>query len=278
MSILSKGFPYVEAEKSCFDDYKISHVIIDFDGTLSLLRTGWQNVMQDYFEEQAALSAYENNVSRQTVRKKIADLIEINTGRQTIYQCIAFAEILKSMGCLSLDPEEYKKEYNKRLLTKINHRICDLENDKRKADLYLVPGSMKLLEMLQSHKVELYLASGTDQEDVEHEADLLGISAFFGSNIYGARSDYKVFSKEILIRRIMKNHKLSGYHLLGIGDGFVEIENVKAVGGLACAVCSDEYKKGWLNIWKYNRLKLAGADMFISDYRRIDLLKGIWFA
>ncbi|MDP6984234.1 MAG: hypothetical protein QGG05_14235, partial [Candidatus Latescibacteria bacterium] len=30
---------------------EIRHAVFDFDGTLSLLRVGWQQIMTDYFDE-----------------------------------------------------------------------------------------------------------------------------------------------------------------------------------------------------------------------------------
>ena len=70
------------------------------------------------------------------------------------------------------------------------------------------------------------------------EADLLGLTAYFGEHVYGALDDYKNFSKQMVIERILRDHGLGGHELLGFGDGFVEIEEVKKVGGVAIAVVS----------------------------------------
>src|SRR5262249_26056552 len=81
----------------------------------------------------------------------------------------------------------------------------------------------------------LYLASGTDLKYVRAEADLLGLTPYFGEHVYGALDDYKSFSKQLVIERILREHGLGGGALLGFGDGFVEIEEVKKVGGVAVA-------------------------------------------
>jgi phospholipid/cholesterol/gamma-HCH transport system permease protein len=63
--------------------------------------------------------------------------------------------------------------------------------------------------------------------------------------------------------------------LLGFGDGFVEIEEVKRVGGLAIGVASNEETRSGINDWKRNRLIRAGADLIVGDYRRLDELLGV---
>jgi len=62
---------------------------------------------------------------------------------------------------------------------------------------------------------------------------------------------------------------ISGEQLLSFGDGYVEIENTRQVGGLAVAVASDEAHNGSGNVdeWKRQRLLGVGADVVIPDYR-----------
>ena len=56
--------------------------------------------------------------------------------------------------------------------------------------------------------------------------------------------------------------------MLGFGDGFVEIEEIRRVGGVAVAVASDETNRRGINSWKRERLIRAGADIVIGDYRQ----------
>ena len=78
----------------------------------------------------------------------------------------------------------------------------------------------------------------------------------------------------MVIDRILRENKIPGERLLSFGDGYVEIENTKEVGGLAVAVASDEANNGSGNIdeWKRKRLMGVGADVLIPDYRDIDML------
>ena len=63
------------------------------------------------------------------------------------------------------------------------------------------------------------------------------------------------------------NGDIRGDELLSFGDGVVETEEVRRVGGTAVAVASD-LETGTLSRWKRDRLVPAGADVVIPDYRR----------
>ena len=108
-------------------------------------------------------------------------------------------------------------------------------------------------------------------------SELLGLAPFFGERIYGALDDYQNFSKKMIIERILKEHNLKGEELLGFGDGFVEIEEIRRAGGVAVAVASDEVRRQGINAWKRDRLVRAGADIVIPEYRRADVLLGYLF-
>src|SRR5207249_3368555 len=108
---------------------------------------------------------------------------------------------------------------------------------------WTVPGSHAILAHLRRRGMKLYLASGTDIPYVREEAGLLGLTEFFGEHIYGALDQYQNFSKKMIIEKILDDHGLRGEELLGFGDGFVEIEEIKRVGGLAVAVASDEVRR-----------------------------------
>ena len=140
-----------------------------------------------------------------------------------------------------------------------------------------MPGSHPLLEGLRQRGVVLYLASGTDLQFVRHEARLLGLDHFFGEHIYGALDEYRRFSKQMIVERMLREHDLRGEQLLGFGDGYVEIEGVKKVGGVAVAVASDEETRRGVNAWKRNRLMQAGADIVIPEYRRHEELLAYLF-
>ena len=101
---------------------------------------------------------------------------------------------------------------------------------------------------------------------------------YFDGGVYGALDDYKNFSKQMIVERILREHGLRGEELLGFGDGFVEVEEIKRVGGVAVAVASDEVNRRGAHAWKRERLVRAGADVVIPEYRRHERLLRYLFA
>jgi len=244
----------------------ISHVLFDFDGTLSLIREGWPEIMVPMFVEFLPRQSGETD---DQIRRLMSDDIMRLNGKQTIYQMIQFADRIRERGGNPRDPLWYKDEYLRRLDKRIAQRIADLRAGIHKPDDFLVFGARPLLENLQRRQLKLYLASGTDERYVKQETELLDLTRYFATHIYGALDDYKKFSKKMVIERILRENKIPGERLLSFGDGYVEIENTKEVGGLAVAVASDEAHNGSgrMDEWKRKRLLGVGADVVIPDFR-----------
>ena len=182
---------------------------------------------------------------------------------------IQFAERIKERGGNAREPLWYKNEYLRRLDQRIADRLQGLRSGVLRPDSFLVLGARDVLENLRERKVPLYLASGTDETYVRREAQLLHIAGYFGKHIYGALDDYKMFSKKMVIERILRENNIPGQQLLAFGDGYVEIQNTKEVGGLAVAVANDEANNGSgkMDEWKRKRLLGVSADVVIPDYR-----------
>jgi phosphoglycolate phosphatase-like HAD superfamily hydrolase len=194
-------------------------------------------------------------------------VMELN-GKQTIYQMIRLAEEIRSRGGAPRDPLDYKQQYHDRLMERIANRRQSLENGTSRPEDLLVPGTYAALRTLQERGLELCLASGTDENYVREEATLLGLTPFFGSHIYGAIDDHRKFSKQMVIERILRENQVEGSRLIGLGDGYVEIDNIKGAGGTAIAVASDEAgRSGKPDPWKRDRLIGVGADLVIPDFR-----------
>ena len=214
------------------------------------------------------LQATGTDESPEQLREMVmAFVMELN-GKQTIYQMIRLAEEVVARGGTAEDPLVYKQRYHDLLMRRVGRRRDALADGSTAAEDMLVPCSLDMLDALQRRGVALYLASGTDERYVKEEARLLGLDRYFGPRIYGAMDDYRTFSKAMVIERILSEHHVEGESLLGFGDGYVEIQNVKSAGGTAVAVASDEAgRSGNPDPWKRDRLIGAGADLVIPDYR-----------
>jgi phosphoglycolate phosphatase len=245
-------------------------VLFDFDGTLSLIREGWPQVMVPMMVD--VLRQTGTRETDQELTATVEEFVMRLNGRQTIYQMIHLAEEVARRGGRPLDPLQYKHRYHGLLMERIHGRLEALASGAATFEQWTVPGSHALLEDLCRRGLTLYLASGTDLNFVQKEAELLGLAPYFGERIYGALDDYKNFSKQMVIERILRDHGLHGEELLAFGDGFVEIEEVKRAGGVAVAVASDEVNRRGINEWKRKRLIEAGADVIIPEYRCRDRL------
>ncbi len=261
----------VEFAKGFEPRAKISHVLFDFDGTLSLIRQGWPEVMLPMFDEMLPSQGSETTDQRR--RMLYDDIMRLN-GKQTIYQMIQFADRVKERGGQAREPLWYKHEYLRRLEVRIRSRLDGLREGSIAPDSLLVHQSRQLLDLLQQRGLKMYLASGTDEPFVKQEAALLQVDRYFGTHIYGALDDYKNFSKKMIIDRILRENQIPGEQLLAFGDGYVEIQNTKEVGGVAVAVASDEANNGsgQMDEWKRQRLLGVGADVVIPDFRDAQVL------
>src|ERR1700722_10901992 len=199
--------------------------LFDFDGTLSLIRSGWIGVLVPMMVE--ILLDLKTGESEAELRAIVDDFVWRLTGKETIYQMMEFADHVSKRGGRALDPLEYKKMYLDLLWVRIESRIEDLKSGRATPEQYLVPGARTLLEALKARGLTLYLASGTDEIYMKEEARLLDVARYFDGGVYGAQDDYQSFSKKILVQRILANTTVKGAEIIGVGDGYVEIEEVK---------------------------------------------------
>ena len=241
--------------------------LFDFDGTVSLIRQGWQDVMIPYFTEVLSDTPEGRQSREEDLYACAREFVDRLTGKQTIFQCMALDEAVVARGGPARDPMAYKNEYLRRLMQRIDSRLSALRSGSADPEDYLVRGASDFLRGLCEMEMPIFLASGTDQPAVREEARLLGVDRFFGDRIFGARDeDATACSKELVIRRILTEQGLSGRDLLSFGDGFVEIELVANIGGYPVAVATDEARRQGVDPAKRERLIAAGAAAVVPDF------------
>lgn len=238
--------------------------LFDFDGTLSLIRAGWVDVMVPMMVE--ILAGLGTGESEEDLTATVDEFVGRLTGRQTIYQMIEFAGHVRLRGGAPLDPLEYKRMYLDLLMDRIRHRREALRSGRVDPDEMIVPGGRRLLDSLRERGMVMFLASGTDQPFMREEARLLRVDSYFEGGIYGAVDDYKSFSKKILVERIIRESEFEGREFLGFGDGYVEIEAVKTVGGHAVGLATDEPTCADFDAVKRQRLIGVGADWIVPNF------------
>jgi phosphoglycolate phosphatase-like HAD superfamily hydrolase len=238
--------------------------LFDFDGTLSLIRSGWLDIMLDMMT--GTLGPLGTGETTQQLRAESMDRIWPHTGKDTLFQMVEFAAMIEVRGGKPEEPQVYKQRFLEQLSALSEHRLADICAGRAPADQYLVPGSRAVLEDLQARGLTLYLASGTDHDRLHYEAGVLDIARYFGGRIYGALPDPDAFSKALLIAQITSAPGMHASMLVGFGDGPTEIDAIHRAGGLAVGVATDEPECRKTSPFKRRSLIDHGADYIIPNY------------
>lgn len=244
----------------------ISHVVFDFDGTLSWLRHGWPTIMLELFRDNFPTRSGE---SAEQVDHVLEEGILSLNGKPTIFQMQRFVEMAAERDGPPLDAELLRREYQRRLDEAIARRSARIQNAEASRDDYVVHGARLLLEHLSQLPLTLVVLSSTDEHRVREEAALLELAPYFEPRIHGGTSDPFTFSKRAVLDRLLAEANAAGDVLLSFGDGPVEIADTKELGGVAVAVCSDEHENGSgrCDASKRRELIAAGADAVVPDFR-----------
>ena len=254
----------------------VRHALFDFDGTISLLREGWPEIMAPVCVEMIC----GDTPPTPEIEKAVHDMIDETTGIQTILQMEILVKMVREHGRVPeekiLDAQGYKKIYIDRLMVPVNARLAKLASGELTIEQVTVRGAHHMLDLLEKRGVNLYVFSGTDRDDVINEAKQVRAARYF-EEIWGAVGSVEDYSKEKVLREIIAQHDLHGNQVMAVGDGPVEIRNVKAERGIAIGVCSNEKTgHGWDDD-KRNRLLKAGADILIPDFTEAEKLMDYLF-
>jgi phosphoglycolate phosphatase-like HAD superfamily hydrolase len=242
------------------------HAIFDFDGTVSVLREGWPEIMAPVM-----LDAIRGDTPvTPALEKAVAEFIDESTGIQTILQMAKLVEMVGEAGNVPedeiLDAKGYKDIYNEALMVPVNARIAKLVSGEWTLEEVVMLGSREFVEAFYERGLTVYIASGTDRDDVRNEVRHCQIDQWCKGGIWGAVGNIEEYSKDKVIKEILAENNLHGSELVVLGDGPVEIRNAKSNGAVAIGVASDEVKRSGLNVEKRNRLIKAGADILVPDF------------
>ena len=257
----------------------ITHAIFDHDGTISTLREGWELIMAPMMIKAILGDKFSeaDELLYQKVQSRVDEYIDKTTGIQTITQMKGLIGLIREFGFVGeeeiLGESGYKQIYNRELLEMVNERVKKYERKELTADDFSLKGALPFVRKLYDAGVKLYLASGTDVDDVKREASILGYDHLFENRIYGSVGDINKEAKKIVLDRILDSigESASG-NVATFGDGPVEIRETQKRGGFSIGVASNELKRFGLNEKKRARLIKAGADIVIPDFSQYEQL------
>jgi len=250
----------------------IRHAIFDHDGTISTLREGWERIMEPMMTKAILGTQFgmadEKLFSR--VKDRVQEYIERTTGIQTIAQMHGLVDLVQEFGLVPKDQilpaVKYKGIFNEELMALVNLRLAKLDAGELNINDFTLKGAVPFLRALQGAGVRLYLASGTDEEDVKREAEHLGYADVFNGGIYGSIGEVTKDAKKIVVERILNDVEGAFAQLIAFGDGPVEMREAKRRGAVGIGVASDEMRRFGLNLEKRRRLIRAGADVLVPDF------------
>ena len=256
---------------------RLTHVVFDWDGTLSLIRAGWGEVMLAQWLE--LIPSWPGESIEQRRDRALDDIWRLN-GKPSIHQAAQLTERIRERGGTVRATVDYEHDYQRRLGEVVGARLAAVRGGSAPRDAWLVAGARRALETFAARELMLHVVSGTQRRFVADEAEALGVAQYFGGRIHGPVSEHDTaYSKRGVLDGILHDHGISGEQLLAFGDGHVEIEQTKAIGGLAVAVATDEteFHSGRVDAAKRDRLMGGGADICIADFRELDGLMPVLF-
>ena len=251
---------------------EIKHAVFDHDGTISTLREGWEEIMEPVMIKAILGDQYDSvdQAGYNEIIKQSKEFINKTTGIQTIFQMEGLVKLIEEFGYVPkdkiLNKYEYKEIYNDALMEMVNQRIEKLNAGELDVSDFTLKGVIPFLNELKNRGIKMYLASGTDVDDVINEAKILGYADLFDGGIYGALKDVSKFSKKMVIEKIIRENNLKGNELAVFGDGPVEIRECRRFDGIATGITSHEIRRYGIDLNKRSRLVKAGAHILISDF------------
>ena len=247
--------------------------LFDHDGTISTLRYGWDRVMLDLMVRSILGPAFASAPPAlwEKAVQVSRDLIQRTTGVQTLVQMEGLVRLVGDFGLVPpgeiLSPRDYKTRFNRDLMEEVAGRMEAVASGRLDSGDFTIKGAVPFLNLLHRGGVTLFLASGTDQEDVIREAELLGYAGLFSGGIRGSVGDIRNDPKKLAVEEILERIGPGAADSCVIfGDGPVEIREGAKRGILTVGIISDEKQRFGPNPDKRERLVLAGADYLIPDF------------
>jgi phosphoglycolate phosphatase-like HAD superfamily hydrolase len=245
---------------------QIRCVVLDYDGTLTTLRRGWDKILSTYARE--AINPGSAEVVPE-LEKSILYLTEHaggTTPKQLMSRLVSLIEEFQFIPQEKIGSIDfYAREFSVIFQAAIDKRI---ENFHAEGESYVINGVRPLLEFLSGNKILNYVVTGSSKPAVSLELEKLEMMHHF-IDVYGASLETIGNLKEDAIKEIMERHSLKASEILVIGDGSTEIRAAETFGLPSVGIASDEHTGGMCQGKRESLIKL-GADVIIADYTHFE--------
>jgi len=246
------------------------YAVLDWDGTISRLREGWQNLMLGIFMGVLCQAELKQENMKATMEDCMISIDKL-TGKPTYSQMLDLANRVSALGKKPMHALDYKKAYTTLLDRQVLNRLELLYEGKAVVTDFLVPGSREFLRLLHQKGIKVFVATGSDETPVMHELEELGIMQYCvavkGCHDKKAGED----PKYTVIKNLIEETKARKGEIFTCGDGFVEVE-LGAKNGLAVGVNTKDDNYFKMNQNKFDKLVKAGADVVINDFLEYEKL------
>jgi phosphoglycolate phosphatase len=150
----------------------LRHALMDWDGTISLLRGGWVEVMTDLCLEHLPRNPDETAEELRTAIH--GEMLALN-GKPSIHQMARIAELVMARAGSSLHADDYQRFYVARITALVEQRLAGVQSGTRSNESLMVPGARTLLQVLHGAGMKLTLVSGTPYAELIDEAATLEV-------------------------------------------------------------------------------------------------------
>ena len=127
-------------------------VLFDFDGTLSLLREGWPDIMTGLMVEALVRTGATEPETELAVL--VEEFVMVLNGRPAIFQMARLVEEIRARGGTPDLPTDYLRAYDERLLRVVGERVREIQDGRVRPERWAVPGSRTLLEAAKAAGTE----------------------------------------------------------------------------------------------------------------------------
>lgn len=240
---------------------KIKCVILDYDGTLTTFRKGWEFILYPYVRDRID----ENHLaeSNPELEKDLQHFVAHAGGTNPRQLMKRLADLIEKYTGESESVEFYINDYGSIFNSEIQARVDGFNEN---SESYVISGVRDLLNFLKNREILNYVVTGSCAEAVSDELQKLEMADFF-IDVYGANIHTVGNHKHEAIVEIMKRHNLTKQEVLIVGDGSTEMRVGKDMNLPALGIASDEHNGGLCEN-KRELLIGLGAHVVIPDYDR----------